>query len=526
MPKRSITDQEIGLIKAMLARGMKNKDIQFLFNRPDRAVNSGRVSQIRGGSYGPEIPPASDADLDAFIVAPKPEGHVAVVGVPGPAASPVKSAKPKGPLDHDVITEQFAVDGDGIWRLTSGETDQHECKANFGFRHCWEWIRAIAALANNRGGYIFFGVHDKDGSATTTVDRSYAVTGLNTDEFVKADPKDFTTLIRSYLDPTPNVRTVATVVGTKTIGVMHVEQHPARPVIVRSGDGRILKEGDIFFRYPGSCERIKYSDLRAILDQRDSTARLDVLPLVERLLALGPARALIADLDRGVLDDGSHPIVIDPTLLNQIKFIREGEFDQKSGAPTLKIVGNVTARGDTIATKIIRANITADAALRNFLTREKVKHPLDYLAHSVHSNREWQPLWFYVAQARISISEAIEHLMREKGSRQSKLDAAVARLRGRRSAYNINKGKPAQIIRAFGEGSIEEPQNDSDALRFALAVQGIPEGQDNLSEFQTLLLNCYERATSNEIPHQNLRSAVFRAACRLDELQWMPSKEA
>ena len=39
MPKRSITDEEIGLIKAMLARGMKNRDIQFYFNRQDRPVS-------------------------------------------------------------------------------------------------------------------------------------------------------------------------------------------------------------------------------------------------------------------------------------------------------------------------------------------------------------------------------------------------------------------------------------------------------------------------------------------------------
>ena len=60
MPKRSITDEEIGLIKAMLARGMANKDIQFYFNRQDRAVNSGRITGIRDRSYGPEVPKAGD----------------------------------------------------------------------------------------------------------------------------------------------------------------------------------------------------------------------------------------------------------------------------------------------------------------------------------------------------------------------------------------------------------------------------------------------------------------------------------
>lgn len=526
MPKRSITDQEIALIKAMLARGMKNKDIQFFFNRPDRAVNSGRMSQIRDGSYGAEVPQATDAELDAFIAAPKPEGHVAAVGVPTVIASPPKNEGPKGPLDPDVISGQFAADADGVWRLSSGETDEHECKASFGFKHCHEWIRAIAALANNRGGYIFFGVHDKDGAATPASDKSYAVTGLSNDEFVKADPADFTKLIRSYLDPTPSVRTVAAVVGAKTIGVMHVEQHPGRPVIVRTGDGKVLKEGDIFFRYPGSCERIKYSDLRAILDARDAAARLDVLPLVERLLALGPARALIADLDNGVLDDGKRPIIIDPTLLDQIKFIREGEFDEKTGAPTLKLVGDVTANGDAIKPTIVRGNITPDAVLRNCLTREKVVHPDAYLAHSAHSNREWQPIWFYLDQAGLSVSDAIDLLTKEPASQPTHRAAAIARLNGKTSAYKVNAGKPKQIVKALAAGQIDEPGDDSEAHKFALAVQGLPDDAAKPDEVLTVLLKCFERATPQTSANANLRSAIFRAACRLDELIWKPKGEA
>ncbi|MEZ0018022.1 hypothetical protein [Sinorhizobium fredii] len=48
------------MIKAMLAREMKNKDIQFYFYRQDRAVNSGRITQIRDKSHGPEVPQASE----------------------------------------------------------------------------------------------------------------------------------------------------------------------------------------------------------------------------------------------------------------------------------------------------------------------------------------------------------------------------------------------------------------------------------------------------------------------------------
>lgn len=525
VPKRSITDREIGLIKTMLDRRMKNKDIQFFFNRPDRAVNSGRMSQIRNGTYGPEVRKASDAELDAFITAHKPLGAVAAIGVPTVIASHSDTQGPKGPLDPDVILSQFVKQTDGTWRLTTGETDQHECKVNFGFRHCWDWIRAIGALANNRGGYIFFGVHDKDSAATPQNDKSYSIVGLNNDEFSKADPAEFTRLIRTYLDPTPTVRMVTLIVGDRTVGVMHIEQHPSRPVIVRSGDGKILKEGDIFFRYPGSCERIKYSDLRTILDARDQSSRLNILPLLEKLITLGPDRALIADLDKGVLDDGKRPIVIDPGLLNQINFIREGEFDEIIGAPTLKLVGEVTANGDAIAPKIVRSNITSDAVLRNFLLEEKVAHPLDYLAHSAHSAREWQPVWYYVKRAGISTTNAIQHLESEKNASQpSHRDAAIARLNGKRSAYNVNNGRPRHLVKAFSEGKIEEPQDDSEAHKFALAVQGLQSGQDNLNKLRTILFTCYERATSQSSVHRNLKSAVFRAACRLDELLWKNSE--
>jgi len=69
MGRRTITEGEIALVKAMLNREMKNKNIQFFFNRPDRPVNSGRISTIRTGSYSnsKDIPAASDSELDTFI---------------------------------------------------------------------------------------------------------------------------------------------------------------------------------------------------------------------------------------------------------------------------------------------------------------------------------------------------------------------------------------------------------------------------------------------------------------------------
>ncbi|WP_420405949.1 hypothetical protein [Nisaea sp.] len=67
MPKKSLEPNEIALIKAMLNRGMRNNEIQFHFNRPDRPVNSGRITEIKGGLRWADISPATDDELDRFL---------------------------------------------------------------------------------------------------------------------------------------------------------------------------------------------------------------------------------------------------------------------------------------------------------------------------------------------------------------------------------------------------------------------------------------------------------------------------
>src|ERR1022692_4682658 len=68
MPRsRSITDEEISLIRSMLNRGIEKTRIQAYFTHPDRPVNFGRITNIERGTYGPAIEAAPDDDLDRFL---------------------------------------------------------------------------------------------------------------------------------------------------------------------------------------------------------------------------------------------------------------------------------------------------------------------------------------------------------------------------------------------------------------------------------------------------------------------------
>ena len=103
---RSIKDEEISLIKAMAARGMKNKDIQFFFNRPDRSVNSGRITGIKDGTYSnsASIPAANNSSLDEFLTSFKATEVSATITVQGDAPSALSDG---GFMDEAILAGMF-----------------------------------------------------------------------------------------------------------------------------------------------------------------------------------------------------------------------------------------------------------------------------------------------------------------------------------------------------------------------------------------------------------------------------------
>lgn len=248
--KRSVTDDEIGLIRAMLARDMKNRDIQFYFNRQDRPVNSGRITGIRQGNYGAGIPAASDPTLDAFLSSFK--------------AGPIQGqAGLSAPLtDDERVANLFSNKNGNGWRLLSGETDEIECKREVDVKKLAPVVRAIAGMANNKGGMILLGVEDKSGK----------VVGLANDDFSKLDLVKLTLSVKAHLQPTPSFRKGVVEVGGLQVGYVCVEPAIDKPVVVhRPGDR--LDDGAILFRYPAESAPIKFGDLRSLLDARDARLR-------------------------------------------------------------------------------------------------------------------------------------------------------------------------------------------------------------------------------------------------------------
>jgi hypothetical protein len=495
MAKRSITDHEISLIKAMLARGMKNKDIQFFFNRPNRAVNSGRISTIRKGTYSnsASINAAQDVALESFI-----SGFSRSAGGDDIAIVKVSSTQTLTAAARAL----FAKGTDGVWYLAGGESQEHECKQGFDPKKLAPVVRAIGALANNRGGYIFFGVSDK----------GYRVQGIDS-TFIETDIAQIVEKVKAHLSPTPSIVAKGIIeFDGHAVGFIRVEKHDNRPVIVyRDGDG--LNEGEILFRYPGQSARIKFGDLRSMLDERDRRAQVALADAAGRLADVGTANALIIDTEKNVLDAHGHPILIDEELAKSINFIKEGQFDSGVGAPTLRLVGEVSA----VTERVVREAIFQEDILDDFLNQRAVGQPFEYIRAGLAQSRQWLPVFYFARLAELTNAQSAELVGKFRVSQRGKKKILLDRLDGKKSAFTHAVTQYAKKMAAdISKGVLVLPTAIAEVSPFAYGVTAIAATTAPLVDLLSALIACKDLAERAD--DGNALGAVYKAGCRVDEL--------
>lgn len=496
---RSISDEEIGLIKALLARGERNVDIQFYFNRQDRPANSGRISQIRNGTYGPEVPQASDEALDTFLE----NFQAAQIGVVVAGGG----AQPKPPTISDRALERFEQREDGNWYLRDGETATQECKQSFDPKKMTPILKAIAALSNNKGGFIFIGVEDAQCQAV----------GMPNTAFQDSDIVQISQKVKTFLTPTPDFIKTCINVGGVEVGVIYVEKYSEPPVIVsRDGDG--LESGTILFRSPGQSAKISAGDLLILLRERDQANQSKLLKSAQRVADIGLHNSLIVDTKAGTIETEDTRVTIDRSLADQLEFIREGEFEEVEGAPALRLIGDVRAVGadGEVQERIENRALTADTVLEAFLSREDVRSPLEFIRESALVQRQWLPL-FYFAQLSGQPLDQISAALGETEAVYSNSKArALERLSGQRTAFSEARGQAAPVLQAIIDGDLDGVEENYEDRVIARALAGLPDDFENFQAVFDLLQGLFERVDGDA----NLKGAIFKASARLDELAY------
>lgn len=267
-------------------------------------------------------------------------------------------------------------------RLHHREGQELEFKEQFNFAGMAEYLRDFAAFANNRGGYLVFGVQDAPRKLIGMSEKSC-------EQFEKIDPEQITGFIIETFSSSIDWEQACFTKNKMQFGVFHIYASKSKPVIARKNDGKdqVIKNGSVYYRYGGRTQVIQGAELEAIINHRIEKNNEQWLDLMSKIGRAGPQNAAILDADKGTIEkQDSQVLVLDKELASKIKFIKKGQFVEEDGAPALQLVGDITAVDQVEVTKRIKENLTKSYPLSAMELVEEVKK----LVPSATQHEVWQ----------------------------------------------------------------------------------------------------------------------------------------
>jgi hypothetical protein len=244
--------------------------------------------------------------------------------------------------EHDI--ENFLrTKDDGS--LHHRESQTLEFKESFSFGGMADYLRDFVAFANNRGGYLIFGVKDKPRECVGLSENAR-------NKFDKIDPETITGYLIDYFSGNIIWEHEVYTINNKSYGAFYVLPAEIKPIICKK-DKDVLKNGEVYYRYGGRTQKIQHSELEAIISNRIEAANNRWQNLVQKIAKAGPQNAEVIDTEKGIIESQSKTILIDENLIQGINWIKEGSFHEKEGGKTLKLVGEVKAVDKVEAVKKI-----------------------------------------------------------------------------------------------------------------------------------------------------------------------------
>jgi len=254
-------------------------------------------------------------------------------------------------IDEGLIRELLRLN-DG--RLYHREGQELEFKEQFNLGGLADYFRDFAAFANNRGGYIIFGVKDAPRI-------HIGLTEASSKQFEKTDPEKITGFLLEIFSAAIAWEQAAITVDGKLFGVFRVYEAPVKPIIAKKDEGKdnLIKNGEIYYRYGGRTQKIQAAELENIIARRVDANNSQWLDLMAKIGRTGPQNAAILDTEKALIEKGdSRVLVLDDELAHKLKFIKEGEFVEKDGAAALKLVGDVVPIDKVEVIRRVKENLT------------------------------------------------------------------------------------------------------------------------------------------------------------------------
>jgi hypothetical protein len=257
----------------------------------------------------------------------------------------------------------------GSGRLYHREGQTLEFKEQFNFAGLGDYFRDFAAFSNNKGGCIVFGVTDSPRSLT-------GLSKNSTDQFEKIDPEKISGFLLEIFSGQIQWEQNLIEHNGMNFGVFQITESTVKPIIAKKDEGKdnVIKNGEIYYRYGGRTQKIRFPELEAIINKRIEFNNNSWLDLMSKIGKAGPQNAAILDTEKALIEKGENKLmVIDEELANKLTFIKEGQFDEKQGAKTLKLVGDITPIDQVEVIRKVKENLIKRYPLSATEVARKVK---------------------------------------------------------------------------------------------------------------------------------------------------------
>jgi predicted HTH transcriptional regulator len=273
-------------------------------------------------------------------------------------------------IDEDYIKELLRTNING--NLHHREGQELEFKEQFNLAGLADYFKDFAAFANNKGGYLIFGITD-----TPRKLKGLSVQSLT--QFEKIDPEKITGYLLEIFSGNISWEQIVLNYRNKTFGVFKIYTATVKPIIAKKDEGKDqnIKNGEVYYRYGGRTQKIQFAELESIINKRIENNNTQWLDLMSKIGKAGPNNAAILDTEKSVIEvDNTRILVVDEELASKLKFIKEGEFVEKKGATTLKLVGDVVPIDKIEVVKRVKENLIKDYPLSAMELIEQVKFKL------------------------------------------------------------------------------------------------------------------------------------------------------
>jgi hypothetical protein len=268
------------------------------------------------------------------------------------------------------------------------------------------YIKTIAGFANNKGGYIIFGIDPIENE----------ITGIK-NEYKDLDNRIISSTIKDWLDGGFDYSFFTTEINNLHIGYLFISKAKQKPILIKSNyeqNGEHGIAGEIYFRYPGMTTKISAIDLRHILQEEINIGVQKILSQMNQLIQIGPEHSAILNTQTGEINtsvDSNVNLVLSSEILNELNLIEEGKLVQKDGAPAYIIKGEIF-KGQ-VNTKYIEREIAKgihEVDIFNCFFSLKCPNPKEFIKEIIRSNSHNYPIYFFIYKSNMSIDEAIEFI--------------------------------------------------------------------------------------------------------------------